>query len=156
MNGVLAQERADGTWEALYNSVLRPYTGQPQAPPAAHVQGGHVTGAALDTVDRRIAELRSTVERIGQNLLELDADVTRQMLDASASLAGQTADRWHDAQQRLLLAVAGAVGARRCARAGGRRAGVAVFGPPGRGRSPRPTCSAAHRCPSHAPTPPGR
>jgi polar amino acid transport system substrate-binding protein len=34
VNGVLAQERADGTWEALYNSVLRPYTGQPQAPPA--------------------------------------------------------------------------------------------------------------------------
>jgi hypothetical protein len=60
-----------------------------------------VTGAALDTVDRRIAELRSTVERIGQNLVELDADVTRQMLDASASLTGQTANRWHDAQQRL-------------------------------------------------------
>ncbi len=34
VNGVLAQERTDGTWEALYNSVLRPYTGQPQAPPA--------------------------------------------------------------------------------------------------------------------------
>jgi hypothetical protein len=60
-----------------------------------------VTGATLVAVDRRIAELRATVERIAQNLVELDADVTRQMLDASDSLAGLTADRWLDAQRRL-------------------------------------------------------
>ncbi len=60
-----------------------------------------MTGATLDAVDRRIAELRATAERIAQNLVELDNDVTRQVLEASSSLAGQTADRWHDAQGRL-------------------------------------------------------
>jgi polar amino acid transport system substrate-binding protein len=39
VNGVLAQERADGTWEALYNSVLYPSTGQPQTPPVATYKG---------------------------------------------------------------------------------------------------------------------
>jgi polar amino acid transport system substrate-binding protein len=34
VNGVLAKERADGTWEALYNADLLPYTGQAQTPPA--------------------------------------------------------------------------------------------------------------------------
>jgi hypothetical protein len=59
-----------------------------------------VTGA-LDTLDGRIADLRATLERIVQNLLELDDDVTRQVLDASSSLAGRTAESWHEAQQRL-------------------------------------------------------
>ena len=34
VNGVLEQERVGGTWEALYNTDLRPYTQQPQTPPA--------------------------------------------------------------------------------------------------------------------------
>jgi polar amino acid transport system substrate-binding protein len=34
VNGVLAKERADGTWEALYQADLAPHTGQAQSPPA--------------------------------------------------------------------------------------------------------------------------
>ncbi len=35
VNGVLAEERVDGTWERLYNADLAPYTLQAQTPPAA-------------------------------------------------------------------------------------------------------------------------
>ncbi len=55
----------------------------------------------LPIIDRRIADLRATHEQIAQNLLELDADVTRQLLDASSSLTGTTAERWTLAQLRL-------------------------------------------------------
>lgn len=34
VNGVLAQERTDGTWQALYNADLLPYTEQAESPPA--------------------------------------------------------------------------------------------------------------------------
>ncbi len=60
-----------------------------------------MTTPTVEAIDRRIAGLRTTLERIVQNLVELDADVTRQMLDASSSLTGQTAAQWHDAQLRL-------------------------------------------------------
>ncbi|HLN16224.1 MAG TPA: hypothetical protein VK277_05650 [Acidimicrobiales bacterium] len=55
----------------------------------------------LETIDRRIADLRATHERIAQNLVELDDDVTRQMLEASSSLAGTTAEQWARAQQAI-------------------------------------------------------
>jgi len=44
--------------------------------------------------DRRLAELRATLDRMRDNLVELDDDVTRRTLDASTSLAGRTARRW--------------------------------------------------------------
>src|SRR6202042_601575 len=60
-----------------------------------HVQGGLVmAGRPLDSVDRRIAELRAIHERIVQNLVDLDADVTRQMLESSSTLRGRTAEAW--------------------------------------------------------------
>jgi polar amino acid transport system substrate-binding protein len=40
VNGVLAQERSDGTWETLYSQDLLPYTGVPQQPPAPTYRGG--------------------------------------------------------------------------------------------------------------------
>ena len=43
-------------------------------------------GRTRSSVDRRIADLRAIHERIAQNLVELDADVTRQMLDSSTTL----------------------------------------------------------------------
>lgn len=60
-----------------------------------------MTAPTVEALDRRIADLRTTLERILQNLVELDADVTRQMLDASSSLSGQTAAQWNEAQGRL-------------------------------------------------------
>jgi len=60
-----------------------------------------VTSPAVDALDRRIAGLRTTLERVAQNLVELDGDVTRQTLDASSSLTGQTAEQWHKAGRRL-------------------------------------------------------
>lgn len=51
----------------------------------------------LDSFDQRIAELRALHERIGQNLVELDADVTRQMLQSSTTLRGRTASAWAEA-----------------------------------------------------------
>jgi hypothetical protein len=60
-----------------------------------------MTAPTVEALDRRIANLRTTIERIVQNLVELDADVTRQMLDTSFSLTGQTAAQWNEAQRRL-------------------------------------------------------
>jgi hypothetical protein len=52
-------------------------------------------------VETRVMTLRSTVEGVTANLVELDADVTRQLLDASAGLTGKTAAAWADASKRL-------------------------------------------------------
>ena len=54
-------------------------------------------GRPLDSMDRRIAELRAVHERIVQNLVDLDADVTRQMLESSSTLRGRTAQEWSGA-----------------------------------------------------------
>jgi hypothetical protein len=48
----------------------------------------------LDPIDRRIDELRAVHERISQNLVELDADVTRKMLQSSTTLRGRSAEAW--------------------------------------------------------------
>jgi len=40
VNGVLANERVDGTWEQLYNRDLLPYTKVPATPPAATYKTG--------------------------------------------------------------------------------------------------------------------
>ncbi len=60
-----------------------------------------MTTQTIEALDRRIVALRTMLERIVQNLVELDADVTRQMLDASSSLTGRTAAQWTEAQRRL-------------------------------------------------------
>jgi hypothetical protein len=44
---------------------------------------------------------RRTVDGIAANLVELDADMTRQLLDASTGLSGKTAAVWADASERL-------------------------------------------------------
>ena len=96
------------------------------------------------------------MERIGQNLVELDADVTRQMLDASSSLAGQTADRWHDAQGRLSslwqgqLALADVL--ERVVDERGSKSSVSA----GRARPPHRPARRPIGVRAHAPTPPGR
>jgi hypothetical protein len=60
-----------------------------------------VTAAPHDSVDERIAELWALHERIGQNLVELDADVTRQMLQSSTTLRGRTAAAWAEASAAI-------------------------------------------------------
>ena len=56
---------------------------------------------SLAAVDRRLAELRSTLDRTRANLAELDADVTRKTLDASTTLAGTTATSWAEARSAM-------------------------------------------------------
>ena len=45
VNGVLAQERADGTWEAIYNSRPPSLYRAAAGPARADLQGGRVTDA---------------------------------------------------------------------------------------------------------------
>jgi hypothetical protein len=51
-------------------------------------------------IDRRILDLQTVLDRTTASLVELDNDVTRQLLDASTSLSGATADAWADAANR--------------------------------------------------------
>lgn len=51
-------------------------------------------------IDQRISELRTVLDRATGNLVELDADVTRQLLESSTSLRGVTAEAWADASRR--------------------------------------------------------
>ena len=54
----------------------------------------------MEGIDRRISELRTVLDRATGNLVELDADVTRQLLESSTSLRGVTAESWADASRR--------------------------------------------------------
>ncbi|MGP0031698.1 MAG: hypothetical protein ACLPVF_14470 [Acidimicrobiales bacterium] len=56
---------------------------------------------SLDAIDRRLAKVDTIVQHMGENLVELDADVTRQMLGASPSLTGRTAEAWRLADAQL-------------------------------------------------------
>jgi hypothetical protein len=57
--------------------------------------------SSLRTADERIDGLRATLQRTMENLVELDADVTRQVLEASPSLRGRTAVAWAQARSQL-------------------------------------------------------
>jgi hypothetical protein len=54
----------------------------------------------IEGIDQRIDEFRGLLDRVTGHLVELDADLTWQMLDQSTSLRGRTAERWLDASQR--------------------------------------------------------
>jgi hypothetical protein len=54
----------------------------------------------VHAVDQRIADLRTVLDRASESLVELDADVTRQLLEQSTVLRGATAETWHDAAAR--------------------------------------------------------
>jgi hypothetical protein len=66
-----------------------------------HVQGGNVSVPALDAIDRRIGDLDAAVEHMGNNLIALDDDVTRQMLGASTTLEGRTAQAWELGERQI-------------------------------------------------------
>jgi hypothetical protein len=66
-----------------------------------HLQGRLVSPLSLAEVDRRLADLRQSVERSGENLVALDGDVTRQTLAGSTALAGRTAAAWALADRQL-------------------------------------------------------
>jgi hypothetical protein len=51
-------------------------------------------------IDRRLDELRAVVDRTTANLVELESDMTRQLLETSTSLRGATATAWSDASRR--------------------------------------------------------
>jgi hypothetical protein len=54
----------------------------------------------LREIDRRIENVRSLLDVTTGRLVELDADVTRQLLESSTSLRGVTAVTWADASAR--------------------------------------------------------
>lgn len=51
-------------------------------------------------IDQKLEGLRSAVERIGQNLVDLEVDSSRQLLEAS-KLTGESAERWSSASAKL-------------------------------------------------------
>ena len=51
-------------------------------------------------VDERTAAVRAVLDRTTQRLVDLDADVTRRLLETSAELRGATAVAWADAARR--------------------------------------------------------
>jgi hypothetical protein len=55
---------------------------------------------STEGIDHRIDEFRVLLDRVTGHLVELDADLTWQMLEQSTSLCGRTAERWSDASQR--------------------------------------------------------
>jgi hypothetical protein len=55
---------------------------------------------STEAIDQRIDAFRVLLERVTGHLVELDADLTWQMLEQSTSLRGRTAERWSDASQR--------------------------------------------------------
>jgi len=59
-----------------------------------------MTGMDLAAIDRELARYRSAADAVGANLLELDADPNRQLLD-TAPLAGDTGAAWADARTAL-------------------------------------------------------
>jgi hypothetical protein len=59
-----------------------------------------MTRFSVQAIDRRIGELRSVVDRSTASLVELEADVTRQLLETSPSLRGATAIAWAEASRR--------------------------------------------------------
>ena len=54
----------------------------------------------VEGIDERIGQFRAVLDRTTANLVALDADMTRQLLESSTSLRGATAERWADASGR--------------------------------------------------------
>jgi len=54
----------------------------------------------IDELDTKLRQLREATERAGANLVELEIDSSRKLLEAS-SLAGESAERWSAASSAL-------------------------------------------------------
>ena len=59
-----------------------------------------MTKITVEGIDGRIGQFRAVLDRTTANLVALDADMTRQLLESSTSLRGATAERWADASVR--------------------------------------------------------
>ncbi len=59
-----------------------------------------MTDLDLAAIDRELARYRSAADAVGANLLELDADPNRQLLD-TAPLTGVTGAAWAEARAAL-------------------------------------------------------
>ncbi len=129
------RERRPGTGEGERDVGFR------LQPDARAVHPRHHPGAAsgdipvslmnpsrLETTDRRIAELRSTLERTGASLVELDTDVTRRLLDVLDVLAGDDGDSVGRRIAALCRPLAESARASVGARAHHRRAGQPAVG----------------------------
>jgi hypothetical protein len=59
-----------------------------------------MTRRTVEEIDERIQAFRAVLDRTTARLVELDADVTRRLLESSHELRGATAAAWTDAAQR--------------------------------------------------------
>jgi hypothetical protein len=59
-----------------------------------------MTNATRTVIDGKLQVLRDAAERVGQNLVELETDPSRELLDGS-KLAGESAARWSSASGKL-------------------------------------------------------
>jgi hypothetical protein len=59
-----------------------------------------MTKITVEGIDERISQFRAVLDRTTANLVALDADMTRQLLESSTSLRGATAASWADASSR--------------------------------------------------------
>ncbi len=59
-----------------------------------------MTKITVEAIDGRIGQFRAVLDRTTANLVALDADVSRQLLESSSSLRGATAVSWADASGR--------------------------------------------------------
>ena len=97
VNGVLAKLRADGTWRALYDKWLGRH---PRSrTPLCH-RPSTTADMKLDDLDRELERLREASERVAANLVELEIDSSRQLLEA-CTLTGESAARWSTASAAL-------------------------------------------------------
>ena len=101
VNGVLAQVRADGTWAQIYDNNLEPlHADAGTRPSPGDLPVSAMTKITVEGIDERIGQFRAVLDRTTANLVALDADMTRQLLESSTSLRGATAASWADASGR--------------------------------------------------------
>ena len=95
VNDVLDRMRNDGSLESLY----RHWLGDERAARAAG-PGVRAMTMTIDDLDRDLERYRSAADTVSSNLLELDGDPNRQLLE-TAPLTGTTAGEWADARRAL-------------------------------------------------------
>ena len=97
VNGVLAKIEHNGTWQRLYANWLGDFTPvRPQPLPSRST----TVEMSRDDPARELTRLHEASDRIAANLVELEIDSSRQLLEVS-TLTGRSADRWSQASAAL-------------------------------------------------------
>ena len=154
VNGVLAASPGERDLDPDLQRVARqihPHGGTSSA--ACELPVSVMAKVTLREIDRRIEDIRSLLDVTTGRLVELDADVTRQLLESSTSLRGVTADTWADASSRHAALWRGPVRARAGADARWWRPAASVGSSASLPSTSSTTSSADSRSSSLCPTP---